>query len=214
MGNFTIFMILIALSWRAVAQDERFFRQLFSGDLTKTDQADQRKYSYVIHSPFYQIDLNRDAKEENLVFVKKDGEDWLEILDSDKKKIYSYQFENKGFDSELFKVELKTLSPTTSVLLLYYYEGVSRYIEFQGTSRIYALTLDHNDLKTIKTFKGTSFFDELKSQRGHYHKRHYQVYLEDLNNDSVKELIIKHQRMSNVFMYKGNGQWMTFKQQF
>lgn len=215
MGNLSIFIILLTLSWQAVAQDERFFRQLFSGDLARpSDRVDQKKYSYVIHSPFYQLDINRDAKEENIVFVKKDNEDWLEVLDQEKKKVYSYQFENKGFDSELFKIELKTLSPSTSVLLLYYYEGVSRYIEFQGTSRIYALTIDNNDLGTMKTFKGPSFFDEHKTQRGHYHKRHYQVFLEDFNDDKVKELVVKHQRMSNVFVYKGEGRWMTFKQQF
>lgn len=205
----------LSITSNALAQDERFFRQLFSGDLTKTvERAPAKKYSYVIHSPFYQLDLNRDSKAESVVFVKKDSEDWVEIMDVDKKKIYSYQFENKGFDSELFKIELKTLSPETTVLLLYYYEGVSRYLDFQGTARIYALTLDNNDLSTISTFKGPSFFDEYKSQMGHYHKRHYQVYLEDFNQDKVKELVVKHQRMSRVFHYKGNGSWTTFKTQF
>lgn len=215
MGNFLILVLILVISCKVSAQDERFFRQLFSGDLARDNVQDQaRKYSYIIHSPYYALDLNQDKKEENIVFVKKDSEDWIEILDHDKKKIFAYQFEAKGFDSELFKIEKKMLAPHITVLLLYYYEGVSKYIEFQGTSRIYVVTIENNDLQTMSAFQGPSFFDESRTLRGHYHKRHYQVYLEDLNNDQLKELVVKHQRMSRVFLYQGNGKWTTFKNQF
>lgn len=201
------------MSWRATAQDERYFRQLFSGEINKgKEEVDEKKYSYFVHTPYYALDLNRDGVPEQIVFVKKDNEDWIEILNSEKKKIFGYLFENKGYDSELFRVELKTLSPTSSILLLYYYEGISKYINFQGTSRVYAITIDNNDLNTMKAFKGPSFFDEQKTFKGHYHKRNYEVILEDLNRDGVKELIVKHRNTSTVFMYKGHGLWQTFNQ--
>lgn len=201
------------MSWRATAQDERYFRQLFSGEINKGKaEVEEKKYSYFVHTPYYALDLNRDGVPEQIVFVKKDNEDWIEILNSDKKKIFGYLFENKGYDSELFRVELKTLSGTTSILLLYYYEGISKYINFQGTSRVYAITIDNNDLNTMKAFKGPSFFDEQKTFKGHYHKRNYEVILEDLNRDGVKELILKHRNTSTVFMYKGQGLWQTFNQ--
>ena len=201
------------MSWSAMAQDERFFRQLFSGELIKDHKIiEEKKYSHFFHTPYYALDLDRDGKAEHLVFVKKDSEDWIEILNSDKEKIFGYQFENKGYDSELFRIELKTLSANASILLLYYYEGVTKYINFQGTSRIYAITIDNNNLKTLKGFKGPSFFDEQKTFKGHYHKRNYDVYLEDLNADLVKELVIKHNNFSRVFMYKGQGHWQSFKQ--
>jgi hypothetical protein len=206
-----IFSILI-MSWGAKAQDERYFRQIFSGELTKKEeQLDNKKYSYVLHSPYYALDLNRDGAPEQVVFVKRDSEDWVEILSATNTKIYSFKFDNLGFDSELFKIEMKTLGPHTTILLLYYYEGISRYIDFQGTSRVYAMTLDYNDLKTLSTFKGPSFFDEVKTFKGHYHKRNYDVYLEDLNKDSLKELIIKYRASNTVFMYKGEGKWQTFR---
>lgn len=201
------------MSWRATAQDERYFRQLFSGEINKGKaEVDEKKYSYFVHTPYYALDLNRDGVPEQIVFVKKDNEDWIEILNSEKKKIFGYRFENKGYDSELFRVELKTLSPTSSILLLYYYEGISKYINFQGTSRVYAITIDNNDLNTMKAFKGPSFFDEQKTFKGHYHKRNYEVILEDLNRDGVKELIVKHRNTSTVFMYRGLGLWQTFNQ--
>lgn len=214
MEKILLLWVVFALPWNSWSQDERYFRQLFSGELAREGESEkvQKKYSYFVHTPYYALDLNRDGVNEQVVFVKKDNEDWLEVLDHEKKKIFSYQFENKGFDSELFKIELKTLGPSTNVLLLHYYEGVSRYINFQGTARIYAVTIDNKDLATMKGFKGSSFFDEVKSFKGHYHKRNYEVYLEDLNKDSVKELVIKHNLTSNVFIYKGQGKWQTFNQ--
>ncbi len=213
MNKLLLSLVLVVLSWRATAQDERYFRQLFSGEINKgKEEVVEKKYSYLVHTPYYALDLNRDGVPEQVVFVKKDNEDWIEILNFDKKKIFSYLFENKGYDSELFRVELKTLSAKTSILLLYYFEGVSKYINFQGTARIYAITIDNNDLGTMKAFKGPSFFDEQKTFKGHYHKRNYEVILEDLNRDNVKELIIKHRNTSTVFLYKGAGHWQTFNQ--
>lgn len=213
MDKIIFLAFLLVLSWSAVAQDERTFRQIFSGEILKETVVDKTKeYSYVIHTPYYALDINNDQKNEFLAFVKKDGEDWLEIFDIDKKKIFSYQLETKGFGSELFKIERRSLSDTTVVLILYYYEGVTRYIDFQGTTRIYAITLDKNDLTTLAPFKGPSFFEEKRTLKWHYHKRHYDVLLEDLNNDSVKELIIKSRNISEVFLYAGNGKWKTYNQ--
>lgn len=204
---------MFVVSWSALAQDERYFRQLFSGELIKSNEIVQpKKYSYLIHTPYYALDLNHDKISEHIAFAKKDNEDWIEIFDSEKKKIFSYRFENKGYDSDLYRIELKTLSAKTSILLLYYYEGVSKYINFQGTSRVYAITIDNDELKTMTAFKGPSIFDEQRTFKGHYHKRNYEVYLEDLDKNSIKELIVKHRNTSNVFVYKGEGRWMTFNQ--
>ncbi|MBC7714798.1 MAG: hypothetical protein H7177_15740 [Rhizobacter sp.] len=213
MNKALILIMMFVVSWSAWPQDERYFRQLFSGELSKNkEKVDTKKYSYFVHTPYYALDLNHDGVAEQLVFVKKDNEDWVEVFNSEKAKIFSYRFENKGYDSDLFRVELKTLSPVTSILLMYYYEGVSKYINFQGTSRVYAITIDNNDLKTMAAFKGPSFFDEQKTFKGHYHKRNYEVYLEDLNRDSVKELVVKFRNVSSVFVYRGAGVWQTFNQ--
>ena len=195
-------------------QDERYFRQIFSGELVKSDaRADDKKYAFNIHTPYYDLDLNHDGNPEQIVFVKKDGEDWIEIFEQKNKesrKIFGYRFETKGFDSELYRIEFKRLSPKTYAILMYYYEGMNRYIEMQSTSRIYVGTIDDDDLKTLSVFKGPSFFEEHKSFKGHYHLRNYEVLLQDLNNDQVRELIIKHNLTSQVFMYNGNGSWKGF----
>ena len=97
-------------------------------------------------------------------------------------------------------------------MVLYYYEGISKYTEMQSTSRIYLVTIDNNDLKTMKAFKGPSVFEEHKSLKGHYHLRNYQVYLQDLNNDGIKEVIVKYRNVSQVLLYDGDGKWKSFRQ--
>lgn len=214
MGKFILLLFLFLVPWKGSPQDERYFRQIFSGELSREKAgADDKKYSYFIHTPYYEVDLNRDKTPEELIFVKKDSEDWIEIFEKkagERKKIFSYRFETKGYDSELYRIELKTLSPSASILILYYYEGLSKYTEMQSTSRVYAITIDHNDLKTLSGFKGPAFFEEYRSLKGHYHLRNYQVYLQDLNNDDIKELIVKFHLTSQVFMYEGQGKWKTF----
>jgi hypothetical protein len=217
MGKFIllIFFLHLSLGLRtARAQDERYFRQLFSGELTREKgSGDDKKYSYFIHTPYYEMDLNHDKNPEEIIFVKKDSEDWIEIFEKkngERKKIFSYRFETKGYNSELYRMEFKKLSEVTSILILYYYEGLSKYTEMQSTSRVYAITIDHDDLKSLSGFKGPSFFEEHKSLKGHYHLRNYQVYLQDLNNDNVKELIVKFHLTSQVFLYEGLGKWKTF----
>lgn len=215
MEKFVFLLLFLLVPWRAKAQDERYFRQIFSGELGKAiNGAEEKKYSFYVHTPYYAIDLNHDGNPEQVVFVKKDSEDWIEIFEqknNEKNKIFSFRFETKGFDSELFRIEFKKISPTTYALLMYYYEGLSRYTEMQGTSRVYVGTIDKDDLKSISVFKGPSFFEEHKSLKGHYHIRNYQVYFEDLNNDQTRELIVKYNLTSQVFLYEGNGKWKSFK---
>jgi hypothetical protein len=216
MGKFLFLLLIVLVPWRAMPQDERYFRQIFSGELTKDElKPDDKKYSYFLHTPFYSVDLNRDKNPEEIIFVKKDSEDWIEIFENHagvRNKVFSYRFETKGYDSELFRIEFKKLSDTTSVMVLYYYEGISKYTEMQSTSRIYLVTIDNNDLKTMKAFKGPSVFEEHKSLKGHYHLRNYQVYLQDLNNDGIKEVIVKYRNVSQVLLYDGDGKWKSFRQ--
>lgn len=197
------------------AQDERFFRQIFHGDLIENAPKDQtekdkKTFWYSAHTPFYQLDLNQDTIPERVVFVKKDNEDWLDIFDSVKKKIFSYRFENMGINSGLYRIEKRQLSPTTDVLLLYYYVGYTQYMNTDSSAQLYLLTIDNRDLKTIHVLKGPSYFEERKNRRGHYHQRKYDIEMLRLNNDSTSEIIVKHRGMSEVLVYAGNGKWKTF----
>ena len=208
------FLILFCLSATGLtfAQDERFFRKLFSGELTHEKKIeDEKVYAYLVHSPEYFIDINNDGINESIVSVKRDSEDWIDIYNSYREKIYSYRFETKGAHSGLYRVLRKQLDNNTIVLVLFYFEGDTNYINYDSSARIYLLTIDNKDLKTISMMKGPSIFEEFKGYKGDYRLRNYEVGVADLAELGKKQLYIKYRGVSKVFIYQGAGRWQTFR---
>ena len=193
------------------AQDEQFMRDFFMGQLHKQTQEPQRDPTYRKASAFYEIDLTRDRRFESLVYEKQDGQDWLHIHDTSGQRVYSYRFETKGPNSRLYKVQMQRLSPLTDVLLLYFFEGEIDSIEFHASSRLYFLTIDHQDLSTISTFKGPSVWDESTQHPNSYWKRKYSIGLKDLSNDLVKEVIVKQGQVSRIFKYIDFSEWIEIR---
>jgi hypothetical protein len=216
MKYLSLLALILLMPRVAVTQDERYFRQIYSGDLLKKmDFTDEKKYLAKLHGPYYELDLNGDKVNEEILFIKKDGEDWVEIYSKNSKdereKILSMQLTNLGINSELFRMEFKSVSPTTKVLILHYFEGYTNYTEVHSTARIYWVTIENNDLKTLTSYKGPGVFEELQNIKGHYHLRNYRVYLQDFNSDGSKEIVVKSNLNSKVFYYIGKGKWGSFK---
>ena len=60
-----ILFLLLQMPW-GMAQDERYFRQMFSGELLRSNSfTDEKRYSYVFHTPYYALDLNGDRNPED-----------------------------------------------------------------------------------------------------------------------------------------------------
>lgn len=195
-----------------MAQDERFTRKLLSGDLTRiAPPQDESKYTYKARTPYYEIDLNGDSRDEAFVVEKKDGEDWIHVHAYSKKRIYSYKLDAIGADSRLYRITSKRLSNKTQVYVLHFFEGKNRFLKFRTQARFYFLTVDNNDLSTIATYKGPAYWEEMKSfKHNHYHQRKYQLTALDLNGDGIKELTLSYNDIRRVFMYAGKGSWMSF----
>lgn len=210
---FPILTLAVGLSTSLYGQDERFFKELFFDELNMTkDTSSSSKgiYDKIVHSDAIRFDLDRDGKLESIVFLKKDAEDWVDIFNHQRKKIFSFRFAAKGIASKIHKVEIKTLGKDTVAVLFYYYEGMVKYLDFNASGRLYILTIDHQNLKSISMFKSQSFYEESRGQKVPYHERSYDVTVLDLNGDSIKEVMIKQRHVSSVFWYKGNGKWATY----
>lgn len=207
---FKLFFLFIVTTFPLCAQDERTFRDLylFSDRKKKRSQA-VKEYLLKVRSNRYFIDLTEDDKQESFYYARRDGESWVHFFDSDGKEFLQSEFHTNGPWSRLFKVQLRKLSKSTKVLLLYFYEGMTKYSEFKGTSRVYFMTLDKNDLKTASIYKGPILFDEFREARSHYHQRKYEISLFDLDGDYVREISVKYGRMSKVYKYYGKGTWRT-----
>jgi len=213
MKVFIIFILfsVACLSW---AQDERFFRRILSGDLIESErvQVAEKTYHFVAKTPLYEIDLNADKKNEAIAYEVKDGEHWVYIYNSPRadKILFKGKMETAGREASLFKIAVRELSANVKVLLLFFYEGNSHYLELNGTGRVYLLTFENNDFKTLSMAQGPSFFQEREERNYAYYQRKYEVELYDYNRDALKEVVIKHGYISRVMMYLGKGQWKRF----
>jgi hypothetical protein len=208
-------IILFSLLFHSTsfAQDERFFRKLFRGELKNSDikATVQKNYHFTAQTPFYEIDLNNDNTKESLSFERKDGESWLIITDDYKMPIFKYMFKSFGRLARLTKINIRRISPKTNVLILHFYEGIQESLSFQGKGRLYFLTIDNLDLRSFSVYEGPNYFEEYENfNKEHYHRRKYHVSLFDYNNDGIKEISVKHASVVRVYMYTGlGGRWTS-----
>lgn len=203
---FTLFFLLFGQC--VLAQDERFFRQLISGDLG-VSAAEESKTTPHFHaaSPFYEIDLDGDDRVEYIVIEKRDSEDWLHIHDYNRKRIFSLKFVRLGWESDVFRINLRQLSKDTKVLLVRYYEGHNQGENFTGTGRLYVVSWDKNDLKSLRGVRGPQLWDEFADSKIHYHQRPQHISLFDFDSDGIREVAVRHHLTTKVMKYIGKGEW-------
>lgn len=209
-----IFILVLGVN-NGHAQDERLFRQMLSGELTRDyGQVEKSLYYFKAASDFYEFDFNDDKRSEKIQFSKKDGEDWMAVFDQKGKRVFKYRFETKGIKSRAFKISVRQLSKKSKLFMIYFFEGFTKYLESQGTGRLYFLTIDDKKLTTLSMHKGPYFFEEFKSFKGHYHQRKHDVSLYDFNKDGTRDVAVRYNLTTRVFFYDGNGKWNRFKQKF
>jgi hypothetical protein len=158
-------------------------------------------------TPMYKIDLNNDKHKEGILYHKDNGKEKLNIFSYENKLIKSFELDIFGKNAALQRVLIKSLSSNLRTIILYFYAGEQEYLEFQSQGRLYFINIDNGNLQDMKIFKGPSFWSESKDTYGNYYRRHYNLELNDLNNDGIKEVIVKYSILSNVCYYLGDGDW-------
>lgn len=193
----------------AIAQDERFYRQLFDGSFSRLQDKDF-VFKYEFTSPEYMIDLNRDGIVDSFQTVKKDGVDFIRIMDANGNTKFEASLEGKGKGSGIFKAHLLGVSKSADVLILHYYEGDTDEAVYEGSARIYVVTIENRDLNKISMTKGPHFFHERESADEHYSKywnRRFVVNTIDYNSDGVKEISVSFNKIHRIMTYNGGGVW-------
>ena len=196
----------------AYCQDERFYRQLFDGSFSRAQDKDF-VYKYEFTSPEYMIDLNRDGIVDSFQTVKKDGVDFIRIMDANGITKFEASLEAKGVGSKIFKAHLLGVSKEADALILHFYEGKTEAAVFEGSARIYVITIQDRDMNKITMTKGPHFFHEFESEDGHYYKywnRRFIVNTVDYNSDGAKEISVSFNGIHRILIYKGNGVWSLF----
>jgi hypothetical protein len=201
--------LFVLIFFSAFAQDERFYRQIFDGALIPKE-AVQENIKLIISSPKYHFDLNRNGFNEILETPKRDGLDYIVIKDGMGKLIYEAALDSMAKDSYIDKIQLKSLSATTDLMLIYYYEGGVDSSKFEASARLYFLTFENRDLKTLSLYRGPHYFHEKQKVLDQYLLRSYHVSTLDLNDDGVKEVMVHYNKIARIFFYQGKGNWTRF----
>jgi hypothetical protein len=202
-----IFVLFLLICFNISAQDERYFRQIYSGELTNKEEKIDN-FKLVVDSPEHHIDLNRDGLDERLVYSKKDGTDYLKIMDYSGRAIFETPFQSHSRFGRIYKIYLKTISPSTDVLVLFYYEGENKSARFEASARLYFISIDNKNLKTLTMFKGPHYFHEFENVRDVYWLRDLAVNIYDYNQDGVKEISVSFNKISRVYFYQNRGLWV------
>lgn len=205
-----LLLITLLFAGYSLAQDERDFRSVFTGNINKKmELKDEVKYKWKVNTPFYYLDLTDDNIEESFGFEKRDGEDWIHFLDLLKRPFKSFRFDPKGGHSRLYKVQLRQITPKSKVLILYYFEGKTQAVDYISTARLYFVTIDDNKLSTLKMYKGPYYLYEKEEHPEHYHRRRFKVGVYDFNKDGKLEIYTKFHKIIRVYSYLGDGRWAT-----
>jgi hypothetical protein len=194
----------------ARGQDERFWRKLLSGELAEESKKVEVEPKWVFSSPNYHLDLNSDGRKESLVILKRDGIDWLDVVGHDKSILFKAKLWAMGVASSLYRVRLVSLSKNVRVLVLYLYEGKTESKTLQASARLYFLSFENNDFSTFKLTPGPRFWHEFEGQREQYWRRLYSINVKDYDGDGTKDFAVEFNQMQNIWLYKGNGSWISF----
>ena len=199
---------IIALSFFSVvchAQDERYYRKIFTGELTeKTKELPSYKVS--VKSARYEIDLNQDKIMESIRVEKRDGRDFFFIYNEFGVELFSRSLPGIGGGSRLIKVDLKSISKDTNALILHFYEGAINASKFEAMAKLYFISINKKNLKKMGFFKGPHFFYESQKDSSYINRR-YTVNAYDYNKDGIRELSINYNKIARIYFYTETGEW-------
>ena len=201
-----IVFALCVLSFKSLAQNERYYRSLFSGEIFDYNK-DNFEYKIAVESPKYAIDLDRDGILDSIQVIKKDGVDFFRINDPHGQQLFVDKLMTKGRDSKIFKVQFVEITKGVDALVVHFYEGDNTSSTFEGSARLYIYTILGNDLSRITKTRGPYFWIEKERAAGKYFNRRYSVNIVDYNNDGVREISTSFNKLQRMLMYVGKGIW-------
>lgn len=202
-----MFLFLFTPSFPLLAQDESFYRKIFTNDLyEKINQHQQAKI--VRQSKNFLWDFDRDGNAETFGFKRLDGVDYFKIYTSNGLEALSVKLPTMGAYARPIKIIGKKLSKQTDVYLLHYFQGQTRHgQEKQSVAKILFITLDNNELATLDYYTGPSYWVESNQYKNRYRQRYYRLLVEDLDANGVKEVSLLYGQSSQVYFYRNKGQW-------
>lgn len=202
-----LFLLFLNANY-SIAQDERFFREIYTDKLKNINlNIDETVAKVKVRTPLYQIDINNDGLTESLIAEKRDNKDWFIIENFRGQKIFETRLYASGEQASLYKITWSRINKKTNVMLLHFFEGFTRSTKFEGIARLYLVSIDNNDIDTLTATKGPYFWHEYEKPRDMYWKRAFKVNVLDYNKDGQREVSVNFNSITSLYHYSGNGKW-------
>jgi hypothetical protein len=200
------------MTFQGFAQDERYFRQLVTGQLPQLEKEilGPPRHQFNVQGARYHLDLNDDGIEEKIIPQKRDGTDWVLIQNQSGGKLFEAELFSMGGESHIFKIKFARLSKSLKALIIFLDEGKTEGKKFESTARIYVISFENNDFNSMKLALGPHIFHEKESQREQYFRRDMLVELRDLNNDGTREIVVNYNHIQRILFYRARGEWERF----
>lgn len=204
-----LFVILSVMGlFNAMAQDERYFREMMAGEFVEGKAELGPSPDIVAYSKAHDLDLTGDHRFERIIFERRDGVDWVSVYNFEKKRIFEYKLDTQAANSRVYKLKLSQVTSTKRLLILYFYEGVTDYLNLKANSRLYFITYDVNDFDQMIAQKGPAIWEEFSNKRGHYRQRSYDVNVVDLDSANAKEILVNHRTIRRIYRLSKNMKWV------
>lgn len=207
----TLVLIILLFSTLSYGQDERYYRQILTGELPKMNQ--QFLYTptsqFSVLGPEYRVDLDGDGIEEIISPEKLDGVDVINIANSLGSVVFKGKIPSNGAGSVIYKIRFVNISVNVKALLVFIDEGATQSKKFESTARFVVLTFENNDYRKITVSLGPHIFHEKEAQREQYFRRDYQVNIYDLDNDGTREIAVQYNHIQRIMKYE-NGIWNRY----
>ncbi len=199
-------LLLTLLSFSCLGMDQRFF---FENQ--KIQAQVKPPYKFEVETSYYGIDLTHDGQDEFFKVQKKDGEDWLEFYDDHKNKVKNLKLNAQGSNSRLHRVSYYRLSSEAQVLVLFFQKGQTKSLNFNSSFQLYFVSIDKDQLGTLTLKAGPVVaYESYDFLFDHYAFRKAYFSVEDLNQDNIRDIVIRSPRTSQAYLYLGGGQWKLF----
>lgn len=209
MNRFLSFALFFLITGPAHGQDERFYRKIFTDKLFEEQKRDEEA-KIIVKSKAYQWDFDRDNIDEQFFLIKRDGQDWFQIDDGFGRILFKEKLNPMGEKAAIQKITAKSISRTTDVYIIHFFEGTTKNPYKESSARLYFLSIDNRDLKTLKLFKGPQYWHENRQYDHVYWNRMQQLVVQDFNQDGVKEIAIHYNTRHKVYFYQQDGSWLGF----
>ena len=146
------------------------------------------------------MDLNGDGYYEGVAIEESDLGSSIHFFRNYYEYFQELPISSGGAYSKIERIELKRISHTENVILVYFSEGLTKYLSTRSRHRLYAIYIPQKLFeKPFVLSEGPVIFEEFES-KGHYHVSQMDVRVEDLDRDGTGEIVIKTDALEKVMI--------------